>query len=185
MYIRQMFAQKPCVFSIECFPPKQVENYEKMQKTLLRMGQLHPDFIILDINMPVMNGLEAARIITNEKLAGFVMLLTAYRDREITEKISSLDVMGYLVKPVDEYSLIPAIRIALNKYHQLAHIEQEYAKTKEALDGRKYLDRAKGMIMETQHLSEHDAYAYLRKLAMDKGLSLTELSRLLLQAHNE
>ena len=147
--------------------------------------KLHPDFIILDINMPVMNGLEAARIITNEKLAGFVMLLTAYRDREITEKISSLDVMGYLVKPVDEYSLIPAIRIALNKYHQLAHIEQEYAKTKEALDGRKYLDRAKGMIMDTQHLSEHDAYAYLRKLAMDKGLSLTELSRLLLQAHNE
>ena len=70
-----------------------------------------PDFVIMDINMPVMTGLEAARVIREESLAGFVVVLTAYRDKEIAEQAVDLDVMGYVVKPVDEDTLIPAVRI--------------------------------------------------------------------------
>ena len=123
-----------------------------------------PDFVIMDINMPVMTGLEAARVIREESLAGFVVVLTAYRDKEIAEQAVDLDVMGYVVKPVDEDTLIPAVRIAEKKYLQLEEIRQEYNKTKETLSDRKYVDWAKGLIMERRNMTEKEAFSYIRKL---------------------
>lgn len=142
-----------------------------------------PDFVIMDINMPVMTGLEAARVINEEKLAGFIIVLTAYRDKEIAEKAVNLDIMGYIVKPVDEAVLIPAIKIAQNKYRQIQEIEREFSKTKETLDDRKYVERAKGMIMERRNLTEKEAFAYIRKLSMDKGKPMAEISKILLKAY--
>lgn len=144
-----------------------------------------PDFVIMDINMPVMTGLEAARVINEEKLAGFIIVLTAYRDKEIAEKAVNLDIMGYIVKPVDEAVLIPAIKIAQNKYRQIQEIEREFSKTKETLDDRKYVERAKGMIMERRNLTEKEAFAYIRKLSMDKGKPMAEISKILLKAYGE
>lgn len=74
--------------------------------------QKKPDFVIMDINMPVMTGLEATKVINEDKLAGFVIILTAYRDKEIVDQAVNTDVMGYIVKPVDEDTLIPAVKIA-------------------------------------------------------------------------
>lgn len=142
-----------------------------------------PDFVIMDINMPVMTGLEAARVINEEKLAGFIIVLTAYRDKEIAEKAVNLDIMGYIVKPVDEAVLVPAIKIAQNKYRQIQEIEREFSKTKETLDDRKYVERAKGMIMERRNLTEKEAFAYIRKLSMDKGKPMAEISKILLKAY--
>ncbi|MCI6887867.1 MAG: response regulator [Lachnospiraceae bacterium] len=142
-----------------------------------------PDFVIMDINMPIMTGLEAARVINEEKLTGFIIVLTAYRDKEIAEQAVNIDVMGYIVKPVDEDALIPAIQIALNQYKQIEQMKKEYHKTKEALDDRKYLDRAKGMIMKRKKMTEEEAYSYIRKMAMDKGSSMTEISKILLKAY--
>lgn len=144
-----------------------------------------PDFVIMDINMPVMTGLEAARVINEEKLAGFIIVLTAYRDKEIAEKAVNLDIMGYIVKPVDEAVLVPAIKIAQNKYRQIQEIEREFSKTKETLDDRKYVERAKGMIMERRNLTEKEAFAYIRKLSMDKGKPMAEISKILLKAYGE
>ena len=138
--------------------------------------QKHPDFVIMDVNMPVMTGLE-------DKLAGFVMILTAYRDKEIADQAVDMDVMGYIVKPVDEDTLVPAVKIALNNYRHWEEMKREFSRTREALDDRKYLDRAKGMIMDQKQLSEQEAYAYLRHLSMDKGISMTELSKMLLKAY--
>lgn len=145
--------------------------------------ELKPDFIIMDINMPIMTGLEAAKIINEEKLTGFIIVLTAYRDKEIAEKAVNIDIMGYIVKPVDENMLIPAIKIALNKYHQMEAMKKEYGRTREALDDRKYLDRAKGILMEKKKMTEKEAHAYIRKLAMDKGRSMAEISKMLLKAY--
>ena len=122
--------------------------------------QKHPDFVIMDVNMPVMTGLEAAQ-------AG------------------DMDVMGYIVKPVDEDTLMPAVKIALNNYRHWEEMKREFSRTREALDDRKYLDRAKGMIMDQKQLSEQDAYAYLRHLSMDKGISMTELAKMLLKAYEK
>lgn len=100
-------------------------------------------FVIMDINMPVMTGLEATKVINEDKLAGFVIILTAYRDKEIADQAVNTDVMGYIVKPVDEDTLIPAVKIAIHNYKQREAMAKEFHKTQEALDDRKYLDRAK------------------------------------------
>lgn len=134
--------------------------------------QKKPDFVIMDINMPVMTGLEATKVINEDKLAGFVIILTAYRDKEIADQAVNTDVMGYIVKPVDEDTLIPAVKIAIHNYKQ-----------REALDDRKYLDRAKGLVMERKNMSEKEAFTYIRSLSMDKGISMTELSKMLLKAY--
>ena len=145
--------------------------------------QKHPDFVIMDISMPILNGLEASKVINEEKLAGFIIVLTAYRDKEIAKQAVDMDVMGYVVKPVDETALIPAIEIALHKYEQIKKMEKEVGKTKEALDDRKYVDRAKGMLMDRRKITEKEAYVYIRKLAMDKGHSMVEISKMLLKAY--
>ena len=144
-----------------------------------------PDFIIMDINMPVMTGLEAARVINEEKLAGFIIVLTAYRDREIAEKAVNMDIMGYIVKPVDEDTLLPAIKIAQNKYKQIEEMEREFSRTKETLNDRKYVDRAKGIIMERRNMTEKEAFSYIRRLAMDKGKPMAEIAKMLLKAYGE
>lgn len=142
-----------------------------------------PDFVIMDINMPVMSGLEATEIINEEKLTGFVIALTAYRDREIAEKAIAMDIMGYVVKPVDEDTLIPAIRIAEHKYQQMKEIEEEVNKTRQMLNNQKYIDRAKGVLMERRNLTEKEAYAYIRKLAMDKRMSMTDVAKMFLKVY--
>ncbi len=142
-----------------------------------------PDFVIMDISMPILNGLEASKVINEEKLAGFIIVLTAYRDKEIAKQAVDMDVMGYVVKPVDETALIPAVEIALHKYQQIKKMEKEVGKTKEALDDRKYVDRAKGMLMDRRKITEKEAYVYIRKLAMDKGHSMVEISKMLLKAY--
>lgn len=147
--------------------------------------QKKPDFVIMDINMPVMTGLEATKVINEDKLAGFVIILTAYRDKEIADQAVNTDVMGYIVKPVDEDTLIPAVKIAIHNYKQREAMakEKEFHKTQEALDDRKYLDRAKGLVMERKNMSEKEAFTYIRSLSMDKGISMTELSKMLLKAY--
>lgn len=145
--------------------------------------QKKPDFVIMDINMPVMTGLEATKVINEDKLAGFVIILTAYRDKEIADQAVNTDVMGYIVKPVDEDTLIPAVKIATHNYKQREAMAKEFHKTQEALDDRKYLDRAKGLVMERKNMSEKEAFTYIRSLSMDKGISMTELSKMLLKAY--
>jgi AmiR/NasT family two-component response regulator len=145
--------------------------------------QKKPDFVIMDINMPVMTGLEATKVINEDKLAGFVIILTAYRDKEIADQAVNTDVMGYIVKLVDEDTLIPAVKIAIHNYKQREAMAKEFHKTQEALDDRKYLDRAKGLVMERKNMSEKEAFTYIRSLSMDKGISMTELSKMLLKAY--
>lgn len=133
--------------------------------------QKKPDFVIMDINMPVMTGLEATKVINEDKLAGFVIILTAYRDKEIADQAVNTDVMGYIVKPVDEDTLIPAVKIAIHNYKQREAMAKEFHKTQEAL------------VMERKNMSEKEAFTYIRSLSMDKGISMTELSKMLLKAY--
>lgn len=141
----------------------------------------HPDFVLMDIKMPILNGLDAAAVINQEKLAGFVLLLTSIRDKDIAKK--AVDVMGYVMKPVDEDTLIPAIEIAINKYEKIREIEKERDKIKQSLDGRKIIERAKGVLMEKNSMKEQQAYEYMRKLSMDKGCTMAATARAVLLAY--
>lgn len=139
-----------------------------------------PDFVIMDVRMPLLDGLKAAEIINREKIAKCVLLLTAFSDKSIASKASKANVMGYLVKPVDENALIPAIEIALHKYNEMERINHECEKAKKALASRKTLDRAKGILMDKRGLSEMAAYQYIRKVAMDKECTITQVAEMIL-----
>ncbi len=141
-----------------------------------------PDFVILDVKMPIINGVAAAKIISKEELAGFTLLLTAYRDKTIACQAAEAGVMGYIIKPVDEGVLIPAIEIAISKHNEIRKLNKECQKAKIALEERKYVDQAKNIIMQKYNLCEKEAYAYIRKTAMDKGCKIGEIAKFIIHS---
>lgn len=143
--------------------------------------QLHPDFTIMDVKMPGKGGIAAAKIIIEEKISP-VLLLTAYSQDDIVEKANEAGVMAYLVKPIREEQLFPAIKIAYERFHDMLSLEEELGKLKENLETRKILDRAKGIIMDTYKLSEQDAYRKMQKYCMNKRMSMKELAEAIVSA---
>lgn len=135
-----------------------------------------PDLVLMDIKMPLLDGLKASRVIRDEKTAGGILLLTAYSDKEFVGQATDVGVMGYLVKPVKEESLLPMVEVAVAKGAEIARLEGEMQKVRGQLEGRKVVERAKGVLMKTCHLSEEAAYNRLRKLSMDKRCSMKEIA---------
>ena len=138
--------------------------------------QKKPDLVIMDVKMPEMDGLEAARIIGDEKLAP-VLLLTAYSQREIVQQATDSGVFAYLVKPIREEELFPAIEIAIHRFAAFQRLNSELDKAKDDLETRKLLDRAKGILMDQYKFSEKDAFRAMQKLSMDRRLSLKAVAR--------
>lgn len=137
--------------------------------------QLRADLVIMDIKMPVLDGIAAAKIISAEKLAP-VVLLTAYSQKEIVESAKDSGVLAYLVKPVKEDQLFPAIEIAVSRFKEIKELEDEIEKLKETLEIRKLIERAKGILMQVHGLSEEIAYKKLQQYSMSKRKSLREVS---------
>lgn len=139
-----------------------------------------PDLVILDVKMPLLDGLMAAKIINDEDLAGGIILLTAYSGREFIEKAKENSVLNYMVKPVTETSLLLAVEIAIHKADEIKKIKNETIKVTEKLEARVLVDRAKGMLIMKEKMSEDEAYNYIRKLSMDKRCSMKDISKALL-----
>jgi response regulator NasT len=130
-----------------------------------------PDLAIMDVKMPRLDGIEAARRILDERPIPIVML-TAYGQDELVSRAVEAGVFGYLVKPFREQDLLPAIQTARARYEELAAAREEAESLAEALAARKVIERAKGLIMEKEGLSEHDAFARLRKASQVSGRPL-------------
>jgi AmiR/NasT family two-component response regulator len=143
--------------------------------------ELHPDFVIMDVKMPGMGGIAAAKTIIDEKISP-VLLLTAYSQEDIVEKANDAGVMAYLVKPIREEQLFPAINIAYERFHEMLSLEDELDKLKENLETRKTLDRAKGIIMDTYKLTEQDAYRKMQKYCMNKRITMKQLAESIVAA---
>lgn len=139
-----------------------------------------PDIVLMDIKMPLLDGLSAARIIFDEGLADTVVLLTAYSEREFIDNAKELGVGGYLVKPVDEKSLIPNIELAVARSREMSKLRQDIQKVSERLESRGIIERAKGRIMERNALCEQDAYDYIRKLSQTKNMSMRRVAEIVL-----
>ena len=118
--------------------------------------ELKPEFIIMDVKMPVMDGLTAAKLIAAENIAP-VLLLTAYSQQDIVEKASEAGVIAYLVKPIREEQLFPAMEIAEKRFQEMQKLNGELAQLKESLETRKLLDRAKGILMAAHGMTEQEA----------------------------
>jgi AmiR/NasT family two-component response regulator len=133
--------------------------------------ELQPDLAIMDVKMPKLDGIEAARRIINERPIPIVML-TAYGQEELVARAAEAGVFGYLVKPFRESDLLPAIHTARARHEELAALREEAESLAEALAARKAIERAKGLLMEKEGLSEADAFARLRKASQVSGRPL-------------
>ena len=143
--------------------------------------QHRPDLVLMDIKMPEMDGITAAGKIYADKIAP-VILLTAFSQPDIVEKAKDSGVMGYLVKPVQESQLFPAIEIALSRWQEMQGMEDELAKLKDSLETRKLVDRAKGIIMAAHKLGEQEAYRRMQQYAMQKRVSIKEVAQSIIRA---
>lgn len=151
------------------------------QQAVKLARELRPDFIIMDVKMPIVDGLEAAAIIGEENIAP-VLLLTAYSQKDIVEKATKAGVIAYLVKPVREEQLFPAMEIAFSRFAQLQQINQELLDLKDSLETRKLVDRAKGILMTAHKISEQDAYRKMQQYSMAKRITLKALAESIIKA---
>ena len=144
--------------------------------------ELQPDLVILDIKMPELDGVSAARVLAEERVAP-VLLLTAYSDREFIDGARDAGVMGYIVKPYGEAQLTPAIDIALARFQEFRTLQKELGDTQEALQTRKVVERAKGVLMDSLGLKEADAFRRIQKLSMNSRKSMREVAEAILLTH--
>ena len=140
-----------------------------------------PDLVITDIKMPEMDGIEAAVALYKDTPLP-VILVSAYHDAELIERAEADHIMGYLVKPIKQADLQPVIGLAMRRFEQFQALRQEAADLRQALEDRKVIERAKGLLMKKAGLDEASAFRRLQKLASDKNLKLVEVARILLTA---
>lgn len=144
----------------------------------------HPTLVLMDVKMPLLDGLKASTIINEEKLAGCVVLLTAYSDQEIIAKAVEAGVMGYVIKPISENALIPAIEVSLAKQKELGSMQSEVTRLREKMEERKVIERAKGILCERKNMTEQQAYEYMRNLSMNKGYKMVKIANAILMDEN-
>jgi AmiR/NasT family two-component response regulator len=143
--------------------------------------ELRPDVVIMDIKMPDMDGIDAAKILTGERVAP-VLLLTAYSQQELIERAKEAGVVGYIVKPFRESDLAPAIEVAVTRFAEFRALEREVGDLKLALETRKSVDRAKGILMDTQGLTEAEAFRKIQKMSMNIRKPMKEVAEAIILA---
>ena len=144
---------------------------------------LNPDVVILDIKMPGLNGIEAAKIISEEHIAA-VLLLTAFSQRDLIQEASKAGALAYLVKPFQRSELVPSIELAVGRFKEISDLKREKQELLDDLETRKVVDRAKGTLMDQYGLKEKDAYRYLQKKAMEERSPMKAVAESILQEEN-
>ena len=146
------------------------------EKAVALAEELRPDIVVMDVKMPLLDGISAAEILTKRHIAP-VVLLTAFSQRELVERAAEAGALAYVVKPFTPNDLIPAIDIALTRYQQITALEDEISDLAERLETRKVLDRAKGILNDTMGLTEPEAFRWIQKASMDRRLSMREVAQ--------
>jgi response regulator NasT len=141
--------------------------------------ELRPDLVILDVKMPVLDGISAASRIAAQRIAP-VVILTAFSQRELVERARDAGAMAYLVKPFSSTELLPAIEMALSRYAEVAALEAEVADLTERLETRKIIDRAKGLLQARDSITEPEAFRWIQRVAMDQRVSMRAVAESLI-----
>jgi two-component system, response regulator PdtaR len=144
--------------------------------------ELRPDLVIMDIRMPEMDGIEAARLLTSEDISP-VLLLTAYSEPDLVQRATQAGVIGYLVKPFREAQLGPAIDVTLGRFREFRQVRTELGNVKEALDARKSIERAKGLLMERHSVDDRRAFELLRDHSRSGGRRVVDVAQSVLDGH--
>jgi two-component system, response regulator PdtaR len=179
--VRVVLAEDEAIIRLDLKEILEEEDYEVVGETgrgdhaIELVRELGPDLAILDIKMPGMDGLTAARTIAGERLAA-VLILTAFSQGDLVDQAREAGALAYLVKPFQKSDLIPAIEMALGRFEQIVALENENADLAERLEARKIIDRAKGRLMDEHSLSEAASWRFLQKAAMDSRRKIHEVA---------
>ena len=181
MPLRVVIAEDEAIIRMDLRETLEEEGYEVIGETgrgdqaIELVRGLQPDLAILDIKMPGMDGLEAAKIINGEKICG-VLMLTAFSQREVVEQARDAGALAFLVKPFQKSDLIPAIEVAMGRFRELRSLTGEIDALGEQLESRKVIDRAKGVLMDELSLSETDAFSFIQRTAMSERTRMRDVA---------
>ena len=181
MTIRVVIAEDEAIIRLDLRETLEEEGYDVVGETgrgddaVTLVRDLKPDLAILDIKMPGMDGLEAARIITNERICG-VLMLTAFSQREVIEEARDAGALAYLVKPYQKSDLIPAIEVAIGRFREMQHLTGELDGLVEQLESRKIVDRAKGVLIDECGMREGEAFTFIQRTAMSERSRMREVA---------
>ena len=147
----------------------------------VRLAELHrPDLVVMDIKMPILDGISAAERIVSARIAP-VVLLTAFSQRELVERARDAGAMAYLVKPFTKADLVPAIEMAVSRFSEIRALDTEIGTLRERLEVRKLLDRAKGLLQSEHGLSEPEAFRWIQKTSMDRRLTMRTVAEAVIE----
>ncbi len=185
MAVRVVIAEDEAIIRLDLKEILEEEGYEVVGETgrgdeAVELVRQHgPDLAILDIRMPGMDGLAAAREIAGERRAA-VLILTAFSQRNLIEEARDAGALAYLVKPFQTSELIPAIEVALGRFHELQALENENRSLEDQLETRRVVDRAKGMLMDRHGMREGDAFRFIQQTAMRERQTMKAVARRIL-----
>ena len=178
---RVLIAEDEALIRLDLKEMLEEEGYEVVGEAgdgeqAVRLAQeLQPDLVILDVKMPVLDGISAAERIVDQRIAPVVML-TAFSQRELVERAVDAGAMAYLVKPFAKSDLLPTIEVAVSRHSQLAALEKEVSDLQERLETRKVIDRAKGKLQTEFGMSEPEAFRWIQKTSMDRRTSMRSVA---------
>jgi response regulator NasT len=181
MPLRVVIAEDEAIIRMDLRETLEEEGYEVIGETgrgdqaVELVRALQPDLAILDIKMPGMDGLEAARIINGEKICG-VLMLTAFSQREVVEQARDAGALAFLVKPFQKSDLIPAIEVAMGRFRELRSLTGEIDALGEQLESRKVVERAKGLLIDEAGMSEQDAFSFIQRTAMSQRIRMRDVA---------
>ncbi|HEX4531098.1 MAG TPA: response regulator [Acidimicrobiia bacterium] len=179
---RVVIAEDEAIIRLDLKELLQEEGYDVVGETgrgdeaIELVRDLRPDLVILDIKMPGLDGLSAARHVASERLAA-VLMVTAFSQRELVEQARDAGALAYLVKPFQKSDLIPAIEVALGRFAELSALERDVEDLQSRLEARKTIDRAKGRLMDDHSMAEQDAWRFLQQQAMANRVKIDEIAR--------
>ncbi|MFZ9629024.1 MAG: ANTAR domain-containing response regulator [Ilumatobacteraceae bacterium] len=181
MTIRVVIAEDEAIIRLDLRETLEEEGYEVVgecgrgDRAVELVRELRPDLAILDIKMPHMDGLEAARIIGDERICG-VLMLTAFSQREVVEEARDAGALAYLVKPYQKSDLIPAMEVAIGRFRELQQLSGEVDSLAAQLEARKVIDRAKGLLIDELGMKESDAFAFIQRTAMSERSRMRDVA---------
>jgi AmiR/NasT family two-component response regulator len=182
MGARVVLAEDEAIIRLDLKETLEDEGYDVVGETgrgdeaVQLVKELGPDLAILDIKMPGLDGLTAAREITSERRAA-VLILTAFSQRDLIEQARDSGALAYLVKPFQKSELIPAIEVALGRYKEIRALEHEVHTLEDQMETRKVVDRSKGIVMDRYHYPEAAAFTYIQKTAMRERVTMKEIAQ--------
>lgn len=140
----------------------------------------NPSLVLMDIDMPLLDGIKASKVLTKEKLVGGVILLTAFEDKKYLEMAKAVGAFGYIIKPIDERVFIPTLEMCLSKAEEFYELKKDFDKINNKLNDRKLIEKAKGILVSQLNSNENEAYNKIRKLSMDRRTTMAEIAKIII-----